>query len=279
MSNNQYRSNYVPAIVPDDISPPPPPQPEPPPIRDSVRGDTAWFILVLSIVLMTLFLFSAMLIDGSSTRQAITAGTRFFTATIGLVVFVLSGTLTDILRAWWHSRTERRRIDAWADLGEQAIRWRQSVEDNRRREIERDSLPSTLARRLTQLEAKLDELGEGDAEGMQPPSYVSAYDNRGKAAFARELHPVDTTRDEAVAWAMKLYNDLGEPHPHYVQLSGKPEAIGRIQNIRIIGSARGAGSAEALLWLLQRGVLLKRPGGYALNLSEYPSSRDVRYVE
>lgn len=277
--SNQYRSSYVPAIVEDVLPPPPAPHPEPPLTREGVRAETAWLVVTLSIMLMTLVLFTAMIIDGSTARQAINAGTKFFALTMGLVVLILSGALTDILRAWWRERTERRRIDAWADLAEQAISWRIKVEDNRRAELARDSLPVTLSKRLTQLEAALDEARSQDAGDVQTPSYVAPFDNRGNAAFAQELHPVDTTREEALRWAMQLYLDTGDPNPHYVQLSGKPEARGRIQNIAVIGSARGAGSADARLWLLQRRVLAKRPGGYALNLKDFPTSRELRYVE
>lgn len=279
MSNNQYRSSYVPAVPDDVLAPPPAPLPDAPLVRDSVRAENAWFVLTFANVLVATIIVAGMLVDGSTTGRAILYGSLYFFFTMTIFVLALTGTLTDIVRGRQREITERERIAAYADLGEQAIRWRVKVEDNRRREIERDSLPSTLARRLTQLEAKLDELGEGDAEGMQPPSYVSAYDNRGQAAFAQELHPADTTRDEAVAWARKLYNDLGEPHPHYVQLSGKESARGRIQHTEIIGSARGAGSAEARLWLLQRRVLLKRPGYYALNLKDFPTERELRYIE
>lgn len=278
MSNNQYRSSYVPAIPDDVLAPPPSPLPEAPLVRDSVRAENAWFVLMVANILVTTIIIAAMLIDGTSTRRAIMWGVVYFAPTTTIFVLALTGTLTDIVRGRQREITERERIAAYADLGEQALRWRQSVEDNRRLELERDSLPATLSKRLNEIDAKLDEVYYPPrAGGVQPPPDVAPYDNRGKAAFARELHPVDTTREEAIAWARKLYNDLGEPHPHYVQLSGR--AVGRIQNTDIIGSARGKGSAEARLWLLQRRILLKRPGGYALNLDLVPTERDLRYIE
>lgn len=278
MSNNQYRSSYVPAVPDDVLAPPPAPLPEAPLVRDSVRAENAWFVLMVANILVTTIIIAAMLIDGTSTRRAIMWGVVYFAPTTTIFVLALTGTLTDIVRGRQREITERERIAAYADLGEQALRWRQSVEDNRRLELERDSLPATLSKRLNEIDAKLDEVYYPPrAGGVQPPPDVAPYDNRGKAAFARELHPVDTTREEAIAWARKLYNDLGEPHPHYVQLSGR--AVGRIQNTDIIGSARGKGSAEARLWLLQRRILLKRPGGYALNLDLVPTERDLRYIE
>jgi len=275
----EYRNNYVPAVPLDILPPPPAPTPDVPLVRDAVRADNAWLVLTIANVLVTLIIVSAMLIDGSSTRRAIAYGVSYFAPTTIVFVLALTGTLTDIVRGRQREITERQRIDAYADLGGQAIAWRIAVEDNRRLELERDSLPLTLSKRLTQLESRLDDVYSLPAEGLQPPPHVTPYDNRGRAAFVQELQPADTTREEAIRWAMQLYNDLGDPHPHYVQLTGKPEARGRIQNISVIGSARGAGSEEARLWLLQRRVLLKRPGGYALNLELAPTSRELRYVK
>lgn len=270
------QGTFVPAIP--EIVPPPEPQPEVQSVRKDVSADSAWFVLTLANTTVAVVIIAGMLIDGNTTGKAILFGALYFFPTMSVFVLALTGTITDVIRSAQRQKTERQRIDTWGDLAEQALRWRQSVEDNRRLELERDNLPITLSKRLNEIDAKLDEVYYPPrAGGVQPPPDVAPYDNRGRAAHARELHPVDTTREEAIAWARKLYNDLGEPHPHYVQLSGR--AIGRVQNTDIIGSARGKGSDEARLWLLQHRVLLKRPGGYALNLDLVPTERDLRYIE
>lgn len=276
----EYRDNYVPAIPPDILPPPPAPRPDGPLVRDAVRADNAWLVLTIANVLVALVIIVGMLVDGSTARRAILFGAVYFFPTMAVFVLALTGTLTDIVRGRQREITERQRIDAYADLGGQAIAWRIAVEDNRRLELERDNLPATLSKRLTQLENRMDDVCSPPAEGLHPPPHVTPYDNRGRGAFAAETQPAqDTTREEAIRWAMQLYNDIGEPHSHYVQLVGKPEARGRIQNISVIGSARGAGSEEARLWLLQRRVLLKRPGGYSLNLELVPTVRELRYVK
>lgn len=276
--SNQYRSSYVPAIVEDVLPPPPMPHPEPPLTREGVRAETAWLVVTLSIMLMTLVLFTAMIIDGSTARQAINAGTKFFALTMGLVVLILSGALTDILRAWWRERNERRRIDAWADLAEQAISWRIKVEDNRRAELERDSLPADLQKRLAAVEYDLLQRTL-PAPATPGQTFVTPFDNRKGGAFAEETQPPhDTTAAEALAWAMTLYTDTGLPDPKQVQLSGDPASIGRLR-VPAIGSKRGPGSPDALRWLLARRVIRKIPGGYALNLQMLPRRDELRYVQ
>lgn len=278
MPDYKQTSTYVPALP--EIAPPPTPLPEAPSIARDVSAAGAWFVLTVANVIVATVIIVGMLVDGSSAGNAILLGAAYFFPTMAIFVLALTGTFTDVIRSAQRERTERQRIDVYADLGGQAIAWRIAVEDNRRLELERDNLPATLSKRLTQLESRLDDVYSLPAEGLQPPPHVTPYDNRKRGAFAAETQPAqDTTREEAIRWAMQLYNDLGDPHPHYVQLTGKPEARGRIQNISVIGSARGAGSEEARLWLLQRRVLLKRPGGYALNLELAPTSRELRYVK
>lgn len=273
--SNQYRSSYVPAIVEDVLPPPPTPHPEPPLTREGVRAETAWLVVTLSIMLMTLVLFTAMIIDGSTARQAINAGTKFFALTMGLVVLILSGALTDILRAWWRERNERRRIDAWADLAEQALAWRMKIEDNRRAELERDSLPADLKRRLAALERELldRDLDRADADPLRTPTWVQPYPTR------REAAPALDARTEALRWAAGLYQEDGTPNPELVQMTGKETAIGRIQNIRMVGSARDGGSEAARLFLLDRAIILPSRYGYSLNIAKYPRADTLRYVE
>lgn len=277
MSNNSAYRNYVPALD-DVLSPPPEPATEPPLVRNSVSSEAAWFISTLSIVLMTVVLIVSMLVDGSTAKEAVHQGVKFFLGAIALVTVVLSGTLTDMWRGYQHEKTERQRINAYADLGEQALEWRMKVEDNRRLELERDALPATLSRRLAQLETHLLEHSL-DAAPPQGTTWVAPYDNRKGGAFAAETQPAhDTTAQEAIRWvAANLYNDAGAPNAKTLWLTNRPESHGRIR-IPVIGSKRGEGSADALRWLRDKRVLVKVPGGYALNLQLCPTRDDLRYV-
>lgn len=277
MPHAKYKS-FVPAFD-DVIQPPPEPATEPPLVRNSVSSEAAWFISTLSIVLMTVVLIVSMLVDGSTAREAVQQGVKFFLGAIALVTVVLSGTLTDMWRGYQHEKTERRRIDAWADLGEQVIELRMAAEQNRRLELERAALPAALSRRLAALETELLE------QRMEPAlpqthTFVSPYDNRRGGAFAEETQPeADTTAQEAIRWVSNtLYTDTGEINREHVLLDGKPEARGMIVDTDVIGSKRGPGSKEALRWLLDRHVLFRVPGGYALNVEGYPRRDDLRYI-
>lgn len=283
MSQYKTSRNYVPAIPDDILSPPPDPQPEPPLVRNAVSSEAAWLISTLAVVLMTIVLIVAMLIDGSTSREAVSQGVKFFLGAIALISLVLSGALTDMFRGWQHEKTERMRVNAYADLGEQVIEWRMKAEENRRLELERDALPATLSRRLAALETELLERSlaiDGAARGARGSTFVTPYSNHKGGAFAAETQPpMDTTAQEAIRWvATNLYTETGDINRAHVQLDGNPDARGRIHDIRVIGSARDSGSPDALRWLLDRGVLEKRPGGYKLNVRAYPRREDLRYV-
>lgn len=278
MSNNQYRSSYVPAVPDDVLAPPPAPLPEAPLVRDSVRAENAWFVLTFANVLVATIIVAGMLVDGSTTGRAILYGSLYFFFTMTIFVLALTGTLTDIVRGRQREITERIRIDAYADLGSQTLQWHILVEQNRRLELQRDALPADLERRLVAVETDLLERSL-PAPPRQGDTWVSPYDNRKRGAFAAQTQPPqDTTAQEAVAWAMTLYLDNGHPDPARVQLDGKLDARGKIIG-PVIGSKRGDGSPEALRWLLQRRVLVKQPGGYALNLNLCPRRDALRYVE
>lgn len=274
---NQYKT-FIPAIPDDVLAPPPQPQPEPPMVRDNVDSTGAWYIVTLSISLFTVIAIVAMIVDGTAGRAAVTAGVKIFLGAMGLVVLVLSGALTDILRFWWHSRTERHRIDTWGDLAEQAIRWRVQVEENRALELQRDALPKELAGKMAAIETRLLEL-QVAAAPPQPPTWVTPYDNRGTPPVAMPEPTRDTTAEEAVRWVSSLYLDSGLPDPDKLRLSGDESVHGRVIG-KVIGSKQGknVGSTEALLWLRRRRVLLRRTGGYALNLRLVPTREDLRAI-
>lgn len=277
MANSKTDWSYVPALD-GIVTPPPAAMPEPPSVTEKIDSTGAWFIVTLSIVLVTIVFIAGMVIDGTTVRYAVNQAVKVFLTAMGLVVIVLSGTLTDIVRGWQREKTERQRIATYAELTTKAFDWRLAVEENRKRELQGEMLPDALARRLNNLEYKLAEHSLS-ADPTQPPTYVAPYDNRPRGAFASEMQAVDTTRQEALRWAMSLYTESGAPDPDKLWLTNKPESHGRLKNTRTIGSARGTGSNEARLWLLHRRVLVKRPGGYALNLQLVPRAEDLRYVE
>lgn len=271
--NTRYR-NYVPALD-DVLSPPPAPMPDAPTVHSEVRADTAWLILTVANVLVTVIIIAAMLVDGTATKRAVLYGILYFAPTTTVFVLALTGTLTDIVRGRQREVTERIRIDAWADLGEQAIELRKLVEANRRLELEKQAIPVYLRRRLEALETELLERSP-TTSAPQGTTFVTPYDNRRGGAFADEVQPDhDTTREEALRWASGLYNDVGTPNAKLLWLTNRPESHGRIRG-PVIGSKRGDGSPEALRWLLQHRVLKKMPGGYALNVALFPT-RDSLY--
>ncbi len=270
MADTKTNWHYVPTLE-DVLSPPPAPLPEAASVASSVRTDTAWLILTVANVLVTGILVTGMIVDGRTASRAIVWGVIYFLGSMSFFVAVLTGTLTDITRSAQRERTERQRIDAYAQLAEKALDWRLAVESNRQLELQQGA-PADVRRRLAALEDSL------PADPMQTPSFVQPYDNRPKGAFAAEVQPLDTTAHEALKWARGLYTDIGAPNGERLWLTNKKESHGRIRG-EVIGSKRGGGSNEARLWLLHRRVIVKRPGGYALNIALFPERDDLRYVK
>lgn len=263
MSDSRNNYHYVSAL--DDIlTPPPAPLPEAASVASGIRADTAWLVLLSANILVTIIIIAAMLIDGSTTRAAIAYGVIYFAPTTTIFVLALTGTLTDIVRSGQREKTERQRIDAYTTLAEKALDWRLAVESNRQLELQR---PAQLEMRRTHL----------SADPVQTPTFVPPYDNRPKGAFAAEVQPIDTTAEEALGFARGLYLDSGKPNPNRVWLTEKPESHGRLRG-NMVGSKRGEGSNEARLWLLHRRIIVKKPGGYALNLTLFPTRDDLRWV-
>jgi hypothetical protein len=46
----------------------------------------------------------------------------------------------------------------------------------------------------------------------------------------------------------------------------------------MIGSKRGSGSRDAGLWLLRERIIEKVPGGYRLNIRDYPTRDSLRHL-
>lgn len=277
--------SFTPAVE-EILAPPPAPQPDPPQAQTRAEPGLG-FVVTVANVLLTAIIITGMIVRGTDVGSSILIGAGYFALTTGVYILALTGTLTDVIRGGQQQRTERLRIEVYADLAEQAIQWRLLIEQNRKLELESQAIPADLSRRLAALETEMLERSL-PADPQQTPSFVTPYDNRspraagpsgrGQAAHAAETQaPHDTTAGEALAWAMTLYTDTGLPDPKRVQLRGKAEAYGKIRG-EVIGSKRGEGSREALLWLLDKRVLKKIPGGYALNLAAFPRREELRYI-
>lgn len=268
MPDYKQTSTYVPALP--EIAPPPTPLPEAPSIARDVSAAGAWFVLTVANVIVATVIIVGMLVDGSSAGNAILLGAAYFFPTMAIFVLALTGTFTDVIRSAQRERTERQRIDAYADLADKALDWRLAVEHNRLLELERDALPGDLKRRLAVLERDaLDRtLDRGDADPVRAPSWVTPHPEQ----------DVPDAKQEALRWAAGLYLDNGEPNPEAVQMVGKETALGRLRG-PMLGSVRGAGSEAARLWLLDRRIILATRGGYALNLAQYPRAETLRYVD
>lgn len=267
----QSKYNYVSAL--DEISPPPPTievsRNQPATVETNLG-----FVLTIANLLITGIIITAMMLDGTQVLAAIIAGSVYFAVTMIFFTLLVTGSLTMILADLSRERAEHHRIDAYENLGEQAIQWRISVERNRHLELTQQALPQQLTRRIAALETELLEQGTRRPPA-HPPTYVTPYDNIGKAAFADEGPQVDSTAQEAVAWLSGLYNDLGQPDHKKVQLVGDAASLGRLR-VRMLGSKRGQGSREAGLWLLNQGVVKKVAGGYQVQLHHFPSRESLR---
>lgn len=274
MSESRPRHTYIPAV--DDILSPPLP---PPPIEANAKPAQnldagLGFVVVTANVLVTAIIIIGMLVDGQQVSKAIVTGSAYFALTSILHAFIHTGALSAIIGVWQREKTERLRIESYQELGEQAIAWRVRIEDNRALELQMQAMPADMARRLTQVENDLMEqrLAVDPMQGVS--TFVSAYDNTSKAAFAKEVQQVDTTAQEALTWARGLYLDTtGLPDPSQVHISGDQKGWLRV---RMLGSKRGEGSKDAGLWLLDHKIILRVPGGYKLNTKYYPRRESLR---
>lgn len=259
MRNTEYDKSFVPAF--DDVWTPPPSSSEPYPDHKPAVTVEAGLGLVLTAanLFVTIILVVGMLINGEQVGRALVAGAVYFTITTPIYAVIATGSLTAIVTVWQRERTERHRIDAYADATELALTWRIRIEENRALELQAHAHPAQIT-----------------AAPLQTPqaqtSFVAPYDNRSTAAFADRSQP-DSTAQEAISWAMALYLDSGQPDPDRVQTQG--EKAGWLKT-RMLGSKRGTGSTEAGLWLLQHRVILRAPGGYRLNVTRYPHRASLR---
>ena len=233
----QSKYNYVAAL--DEITPPPPT------IEVSNRPATVennlGFVLTLANLMLAAIIVIAMLLDGTQVMLAIITGAIYFAVTMVFFTLLVTGSLTMILADLSRERAEHHRIDAYENLGEQAIQWRLAVEETRQIEL--------LGRRP-------------HAEGVQPApvqNYVPPFADGERAQV------------EGVRFAMGLFSTVGKPD------SQRVHADGRLK-IRMCGSKRGAGSVDAGKWLLKAGIIERVRGGYRLNIEQFPSRDSLRHL-
>lgn len=279
MSDSTPRSyavkNYVSSAV-DEFVPPPPYAETQQPQQPIVSNATIGAIAISANVAVTVVIVVAMLFGGARADLAILRGILYFGISTPLFLLIVTGGLVAVINSWQHQTTERRRIDAHETTVMAAIEWRRDIEANRAAELQAQAMPQQLTRRIAALESELLTRQIAVDPLHAPRTFVTAFDNRSGAAFADEVEPAqDSSANEAVAWASQLYNELGQPDPKKIQLTGDPASIGRLR-VKMLGSKRGSGSREAGLWLLRQGIAHKVAGGYCLNLKHYPTRESLR---
>lgn len=234
-------TTYVPAV--DDIlSPPPPPENAQPQRSQDTTG--LGFVVVSAHVLVGIILVVGMVINGEEAGRALLIGGIYCALTVVFSVFVVSGALSDMVAVWQREKTERFRIDAYAETAALAIEWRQAVERNRELEMMAQRRPP--AHPLPEV-----------------PEFTSTYVPPQAEEVVRE----------AKRWARGLYGDDGQPDPRKVQLNGDKRGWLRV---RMLGSKRDAGSRAAGAWLIDRHFIRDVPGGYVVNLAHFPDRESVR---
>jgi len=235
---SEQKYNYVAAL---DELPPPPQYVDVQHNRPATIETNLGFVLTVANLLITAIIIVAMLLDGTQVMLAIIAGSVYFAVTMVFFTLLVTGSLTMILADLSRERTEHHRIDAYENLGEQAIQWRLAVEETRQIEL--------LGRRP-------------HAEGVQPApvqNYVPPFADGERAQV------------EGVRFAMGLFSTVGKPD------SQRVHADGRLK-IRMCGSKRGAGSVDAGKWLLKAGIIERVRGGYRLNIEQFPSRDSLRHL-
>ena len=232
--------NYISAL--DEVAPPPPQYVDVQHNRPATVESNLGLVITLANLMLAAIIVIAMLLDGTQVMLAIITGAVYFAVTMIFFTLLVTGSLTMILADLSKERTEHHRIDAYQELGEQAIQWRLAVEETRQIEL--------LGRR-------------GSTEGVQPPGQLQSY----VPPFADG----ERAQVEGVRFAMSLYDTQGRPD------SARVHSDGRLRG-RMLGSKRGTGSPEAGRWLLRAGIVKRVRGGYALDLERFPNRDSLRHL-
>jgi hypothetical protein len=138
--------------------------------------------------------------------------------------------------------TERIRIEAWREIAERAFEWKIAIEETRQLELAGRRTPT------------------GDVHRVSPLN-----------SFVPAIADGEEAQQEGIRFALGLFDTHGRPD------AKKLHPDGRLAG-RMIGSKRGSGSRDAGLWLLRERIIEKVPGGYRLNIRDYPTRDSLRHL-
>jgi hypothetical protein len=219
----------------------PPPSIEVRPSPPATIETNLGFVLTLANLMVTAIIVVAMILDGTQAKNAIIAGSLYFAVTMTGFALVVTGALGSMVAALAHEHTERQRIDAYEALGLESFAWRMAVEETRQIELLGRTPPTEGVQRTS------------------PLNYVAPFADGEQA------------QHEGVRFAMGLYSTMGRPDPKHVHPDGRLRG-------RMLGSKRGSGSREAGRWLLRAGIIQRVRGGYALDISRFPTRDSLRHL-
>lgn len=239
-TTRQHVAKSYPLTGPDDLVMMPPAVMEVATTQPATTEANLGFVLTVANLMLTALLITGMLIKGSAVQTALLIGGTYFAATTIAFVFVITGALTAMVNSWQRETTERLRVEAWRELGAMAIEWRLAVEETRQMELG-GRRPAASVERVSPLTTYVAPVADGEAAQV-----------------------------EGVRFAMGLYDTRGRPDPKRLHADGRLK-------IRMIGSKRGSGSRDAGRWLLRAGIIRRVRGGYALDISRYPTRDSLRH--
>lgn len=234
------RAQQYPTVYDDVVVLPPSPtslESEPSP-----QNIQAGLLIVISANLAVMVIVMGGLWAGGMEPLAIIlGGIGYFTVTTPIYLALVTNVVTAMYSRHERERTERLRIEAYREIAELGFEWRLAVEETRQMELAGRRKGPAVAERISPLSTYVPAIADGD-EAQQ----------------------------EGVRFAMGLYDTHGRPDARRVHADGRLK-------IRMCGSKRGAGSRDAGRWLLREGIVRRVQGGYALNLSHYPTRDSLRH--
>jgi hypothetical protein len=222
----------------------------PPPInaapRPALNNDAGLGLVIVSAhLLVTIIIVVSMIVNGQDAWRSALVGAAFFAITVPFNVSLMTGALPNIFATIQHYKTERHRVDAYVELAQLALTWH--IESAR---------------------AQQPQLAAPQEQGTQTPYRTPSVTDSFVAPFA----DAQSAASEALAWASSLYGSDGQPDRRKVVVEGDNRGWLRV---RMLGSARGAGSAEAAQWLHSRRIIMRAQGGFVLNVSRFPTVADL----
>lgn len=201
--------------------------------QDTIRPTGGYAVVTIANGLFAVVMIVAMLTNGASAITAVITSAIYYSATTLPALLILSGSLSDIVTHRQREVTQRRVIELqFAALIPPAP----ALID-----VDPDPTPSPP--------------GVGGVGGVS--TYVPA-----------RAPTDDSTRREAVAFALQLYAGDGLPDPKKVIVNTDRERPGRIR-IAMPGKA-------ARQYLIDRAVVVDLGNGFRVNLTRYPTLTALR---